>query len=124
VYGIRAGKPLFLSWKVLKGQFGRSYVSMYPFQQDFRAAVAHIRKEVYHGLRFAEVTGGWSLGHSPLAVQPRYFRGYVQERQLSLLPPEPDEPEETHEGSAGKVVTHNGERRVIASTLVLKDIVL
>jgi hypothetical protein len=109
VYGIKKGmKPVSLSWKNMYGQFGRlSYGSLYHFQQDFRKVVTHLRKEVYPGLNFEERGGVWWLSHSKLAVPERkYWNGYVEERQMMLLPPEPDEPEETMEPTEKLVPVH------------------
>jgi hypothetical protein len=99
VYGVRPGKPIFISNESLKYQFGRSYAQMYHFQEDFRLAVHHIRKEVYPELKLEEGNGGWKLSSSKLAVPERKFwRGYSEPRQLNIFTePEPDEPEETVE---------------------------
>jgi Plasmid encoded RepA protein len=110
VYGVRPGKPIFISNESLKYQFGRSYGDPRDFRKDFRLAVHHIRKEVYPELKLEEGNGGWKLSSSKLAVTERKFwRGYSEPRQLNIFAePEPDEPEETVE------------RLVAVSTLQLK----
>ena len=102
VFTVKPEKPVPLSWPNMFEQFGKttylSRTAMQDFQKDFRACVLHLRKEVYPDLKFEEKLGKWWLSSSKLAVpQRKYWRGFTDERQLSLLPPEPDEPEETVE---------------------------
>jgi hypothetical protein len=117
VYSIKPGKPVFISWNALWRQFGRTYSTLYPFQQDFRSIVGHIKCEVYPDVKFSEIQGGWKLASSKLAVPERKFwNGFTEDRQLPMFTtPDPDEPEETG------IVEHEGERRVIAKVLTLKN---
>jgi hypothetical protein len=111
VFGVQDRKPVPLTWGNMYQQFGRTtYNTMYHFQHDFRSTITHLRKEVYPDLKFEERGGKWWLSKSKLAVpEKKYWRGFVEERQLSLLPPDPDEPDEVLE------------KLVVASTLNIGD---
>ena len=97
VYGLK--KPVPLTWANMFGQFGKlTYSAIKDFKPEFRHTVNHLRKEVYPDVKFEEIRGVWWLSPSKLAVPAKKaWRGYVEERQLSLLPPDPDEPEESTE---------------------------
>lgn len=91
VFSIRAGsKPQFISWSSMKYQFGRSYGEMDNFMRDFRVVVKHIKNYIYRDLKISEVSGGWNLGHSKLAVRQKFWKGFTEPtKQQALAFPEP-----------------------------------
>jgi hypothetical protein len=89
VFTIGAGKSKFISWGAMKDQFGQNYGNIDDFKKAFRSDLRHLKLYIYRDLKMEEVSGGWNLGHSKLAVKQRYWKGFSEPSQQALVFPEP-----------------------------------
>lgn len=87
VYSLRpGGKPVKISWDSMRWQFGKSFADERSFRQVIRRTVSHLTKVVYRDLNISEVTGGWELRHSKLAVPAKQlWNGFTEARQLNMF---------------------------------------
>jgi hypothetical protein len=69
----QTGKPAFVSWQLLMGQFGADYSTTADFRKKAKAALVAIRK-VYPSLKISDRMGGIEILPGASAVPPRRRR--------------------------------------------------
>ena len=70
LHRIDPGRPAFIPWAALKGQFGWHYAAMFKFRQVFKQTLDMVCSQ-YRGARIELDSGGMTLRHSPPPVKGR-----------------------------------------------------
>jgi hypothetical protein len=70
LHRVEAGKPIFITWAALKGQFGLGYSTVRKFRQVFRHTLDIVLSQ-YRGARLELDGRGMTLRHSPPPVKGR-----------------------------------------------------
>jgi Plasmid encoded RepA protein len=70
LHRVEPGRPAFIPWTALKGQFGWHYAAMFKFRQVFRQTLDLVLSQ-YRGARLELDGRGMTLHHSPPPVRGR-----------------------------------------------------
>lgn len=73
LYRIEKGKTVFITWKLIKAQFGHTYAKMDSFKRDFRKNLQNVRGQYPTANIFEDKNKGFTLLPSTPPIGPQVF---------------------------------------------------